>query len=664
MIKCRSGANFSLVAAVRTIVFFCIFLSSSLGWSAITNRWTNAISSTWSVTTNWSLAVAPSSLFDYTLITNAGTKTVTIDSTTLATNLTIRELTVSAPTGSTNTLQLVNLGNPLITGRQVNVNPRGVLWVTNSSITAQDLFDISGTLILDSGIIDTTPSLVDVRVGRTGANTGTVNLNGGSIKCFAFRVGDLNNAPGICNINGGSLLASSLATFGEIVNGPGTLNLFSGAFVVTNDITKVGNLASGTFNQSGGSSAMAFLSIGDNAPGTVNFSGGQMTVTPNTTLDVTRVGNFGTASFNISGGTVLLRGDFHVADNPGVIGSVLMTGGLLVATNDLVAIGRYGIGDMTVTNASAYFTNTSVGRHDGATGTLTIQNGGSVFAVDDLSIGRFTNSIGHVFVSGGLLSLTNDNIWAGRDGNGDLTVSSGLVRARSLFVGKSEDGTNTPSGTVTLNGGTLILSSNVIAGTSQLSTGQVTVAGGNLVITNAVGNNLLEVDNGSFSLTQGTVVADVVKVLSTNALFNFSGGTLQAKTMTVSNGMPFTVGDGINPATLQLQGGTYTFADGLVISSNATVTGCGTIIGPVSNNGNYLVNCGGVTITSILKSNATATVFFTTETNKNYLLEYKILLGDAFWTGLPPAIPGNGNVLSVQDSSATNASRFYRVHAQ
>src|SRR2546421_6714221 len=38
------------------------------------------------------------------------------------------------------------------------------------------------------------------------------------------------------------------------------------------------------------------------------------------------------------------------------------------------------------------------------------------------------------------------------------------------------------------------------------------------------------------------------------------------------NSLPFVVGDGVHPATFQLLGGTYSFANGLVISNNATVT--------------------------------------------------------------------------------------------
>ena len=39
-----------------------------------------------------------------------------------------------------------------------------------------------------------------------------------------------------------------------------------------------------------------------------------------------------------------------------------------------------------------------------------------------------------------------------------------------------------------------------------------------------------------------------------------------------------------------MPGGTYVFADGLVISSNAKLTGCGTIIGTIVNNGTIATN--------------------------------------------------------------------------
>jgi T5SS/PEP-CTERM-associated repeat protein len=330
-----------------------------------------------------------------------------------------------------------------------------------------------------------------------------------------------------------------------------------------------------------------------------------------------------------------------------------------------VSIGRYGIGDFTITNATAWFTNTSVGRHDGATGTLTVQDKASLFCVDDLSIGRFANSIGHVYVPGGLLSLTNDNIWTGREGTGDLNVSGGTVRAKALYVGMSEDGTNTPQGTATLTGGATILSSNLIVGTSLLSTGQVNVAGGLLVVTNQTANNAIRIASGNFSLSQGVVIADTLLLTNATGAFTFAGGELRAGSITVSNGAPFVVGNGVQPATLKLGGGTYSFADGLTISSNATVTGCGTILGPISNNGTLSTNCGGgIVIGSVNKAGATATIFFSTASGASHVLEFKTGPSDPVWSAILPGIIGNGSIMSLQDTTATNAARFYRIHIQ
>lgn len=653
--------------AVRSFVLASLWLLAGFdGFGATTNLWTNSVGSLWRINTNWSAAIPPGASFDFTVISNTGTKTVTIDSPTAATNLSLRGLVVSAPAGFTNTLELVSLSSPLNTSRPVAINSGGVLRVFDSTLALQNTFDVNaGTLTVDSGLVDTSTNFIDVRVGRVSGATGTVNLNGGTLQCNGFRLGEFANAQGVCTLNGGTLLASSVVSVGEVLNSSATLTILSGQLIATNDITKIGNVGTGLMNQSGGLSHFAFFSIGDNLPGTVNISGGQCIVTPASPLDLTRVGNFGTAQMNISGGLVWSRCQFDVADNAGVSGTVLMTGGQLIATNDLVAIGRYGLGEMTVTNATATFTNTSVGRHTGANGSLTVQDGGSVYCLDALSIGRFTNSNGQVLVPGGLLSLTNDSIWVGREGIGTLTVFGGTVRARGLFVGMSEDGTNTPQGTVTISGGAVLLSSNVVVGTSLLSTGQVNVVGGLCSITNQTGSGLLNVVSGSFDLNLGTVAVDQLMLTNTNGLFNFSGGALIARGMTVSNGAPFVVGDGVNAATLQLEGGTYAFADGLVISSNATVTGCGTILGSISNHGTLSTNCGPVvTITALSTAGTTATVWYSTISGATHVLEFKNALSDPTWSALLPGVLGDGGVMNQQDTAATNRTRFYRIQVQ
>jgi T5SS/PEP-CTERM-associated repeat protein len=636
--------------------------------AATTNLWTNAVNSVWRVATNWSAGVLPSTNFDFTVVSNAGTKTVTIDAATPAANLEVRGLVVSAPAGFTNILLLDSLPSAMTSSRTVSIERGGVLEISNSTFTAQSTFDVtSGSLVMDSGLLDTSDFQVGIRIGRANGATGTVILNGGTIKCFGFRLGELNGSSGACTIQGGTIWSTSVLDLGEVFNSSGSLTMTSGQLIATNDVTRVGNLASGQFNQSGGTSSFSFWSIADNAPGTANITGGLVTITPGSELDVTRIGNFGTGHLNISGGTVWARGEFHVADNPLIQGSVLMTGGLLLATNGLVAIGRYGFGDMTVTNATAYFTNTSVGRHTDATGTLNVQNGGSIFCVDDVSIGRFTNATGTINVSGGLLSLINDSIWVGREGIGTLMVSGGTVRAKAIYSGMSEDGTNTPGGTMTISGGSVLLSSNLMVGTSLLSTGHVNFIGGVLAVTNGSGSGAVNVANGTAALVGGVLVTDQLILTNASGAFVFSSGTLQAKNMTVANGAPFVIGDGIQPATLQLGGGMYSFADGLVISSNATVSGCGTIVGAISNSGTLNTNCSSaptVLIGALSRQGSVVTVNFSTVNGASHTLEFKNSLNDSVWNAILPAIVGNGAVTNAMDPNATNATRFYRIHVQ
>src|SRR5258708_39868025 len=78
-------------------------------------RWTSSSSGFWADTNNWSGNSTPIDT-SAVLITNANTKTVTIDAATPAVNLTIASLKLYAPARSTNTLLVSNAGtnNPLV----------------------------------------------------------------------------------------------------------------------------------------------------------------------------------------------------------------------------------------------------------------------------------------------------------------------------------------------------------------------------------------------------------------------------------------------------------------------------------------------------------------------------------------------------------------------
>ncbi len=573
------------------------------------------MSGAWGNGANWSANQPPSSGFTYTMISNAGSKTVTIDSSASGGSLSIDRLRISAPSGSTNTLLLFNMttGKPLQASSTVELNQGGVLALTNSALTSAGLlldrgaalnvtnstvtqsgalttFDVvNGTAWLESGLLDC-GSIQAIRLGRTNNATGNLVVHGGNVLADLIEVGTTTaSAPGTLGVSGGTVNASGVITVGYGVNSTGTVAVTAGQLIATNDITYVGKSGFGQMTVSGGNATFAFLSVGNNADGLLTVSGGQLTLRPRTTNDWLQIGNIGNGQFTMTGGTVLSGGEVHVGDDSSGFftgsGVANITGGLLIATNDQTAIGRYGPGQMTISNATVVLTNVSVGRHDGATGTLTIQNNAQAYLLDALSIGRFSNSVGHVFVTGGLLSLTNDSIWIGREGTGEMTLSGGTVRADAAFVALSTvvidpntllPVTNVPSGTLTISGGSMVLTSNLLVGTSLISTGNVAVLGGNLAVTGAGTPAYIAVSSGNFALSQGTVTTDNLYLTNNTGHFVFNGGTLQAKAAVVANGLPFLVGDGTHTATLQLLGGTYSFANGLVISSNATVTGCGT----------------------------------------------------------------------------------------
>jgi len=667
------------------------------GQSFAANNWTPATSGLWRTAANWSLGVAPSNKSNENpvQITNGVTKTITIDSTTTSGNLGVRGLTISTPVGSTNTLALVNVPTPLSTSNPFLLGSRAVLAITNSTVSPSDSFDVldstvilhsgslncpvncdlqSGTIIVNGGTLNATidPLLgtTGIRMGRFfGANASLV-INGGTVNAERLTMGSVAGSANTLTIAGGTLNLRSDFSAGQLQSTIATVNLTSGSFIATNGFSKIADRSAATFTQSGGTVSFGDLSVGDLGVGTYNFIAGNFNMIPFAPTNFLIIANMENADFNQSGGTSLIHAEIHVADFAGVIGNLNITGGQFFATNDLIAIGREGTGSMLISNATAVFTNTSVGRHLGSSGMITVQNNANLSFIGDLSIGRLAGASGVMQVDGGLVSVTNDDLWVGRAGSGSLTMTGGTIRARRVHVGNSEDGIAAPTGTFSMQAGNFSASSNLLVGTALVSAGTLDLSGGSISITNSLGTALVQVSSGAVTMTGGTLNTDQLVINDPSASFTFNNGTLRAKSMIVSNGQPFTVGDGINPAVLELQGGTFSFANGLVIAPNATVIGCGTIIGAVVNNGIYNNPCAGApqpnspTVSSLVHAGQVAAMSCVSQNGFTYTLEFKNALSDPAWTAVLPGVSGNGGVLNLTDPTATNSSRFYRIRVE
>lgn len=661
------------------------------------NNWTPTTSGLWRTAASWSLGTAPSNKSNENpvQITNGVSKTITIDSATASGNLAVRGLTVSAPVGATNTLALVNATAPLTTSNPFLLGNRAVLAITNSTVSPSDTFDVlNSTVILQSGSLNcpvncdlqsgeiivnggtlnaTTNSLLGttgIRMGRfSGANASLI-LNGGTVNAERLTMGSVIGSANSLTIAGGALNLQSDFSAGQLQSTTANVTITSGSLTATNGFSKIADRSAAAFNQSGGSVAFGDLTVGDLGVGTYNFTAGNFSMIPFAPTNFLIIGNLENGDFNQSGGTALIHAEIHVADFAGVVGNLNLTGGQFIATNDLIAIGREGTGSMLINNATAVFTNTSVGRHLGASGSLTVQNNANLAFIGDLSIGRLSGSSGTISIEGGLVSITNDDLWIGRAGTGSLTMTGGTLRARRVHVGDSEDGIAAPNGSFAMQAGNFSASSNLVVGTPQISTGTFNLSGGSITVTNLSGTAQVQISAGTAIVTGGTLTTDKLLINDPAATFTFNNGTIRAKSMLVSNGQPFTVGDGINPAVLELQGGTFTFANGLVIAPNATVTGCGTIIGSIVNNGTYNNPCGGAvtpsapSISGMNHSAQTAVLSCVSQSGFTYTLEYKNALTDPTWTAILPAATGTGGVLNLTDLTATNSSRFYRIRVQ
>jgi T5SS/PEP-CTERM-associated repeat protein len=268
----------------------------------------------------------------------------------------------------------------------------------------------------------------------------------------------------------------------------------------------------------------------------------------------------------------------------------------------------------------------AIGRRTNSLGFLLIAGGTTI--TTDISLGRFLGATGMVMVTGGELLATNDSLRIGREGFGQFLISNGVVRANDAGVALSP----TATGLLRIYGGEVHLQSNLVM-------------------------------NGFCDVAGGTLSAGQVYVTNSAGNVFFSSGTIRSGGAVVSNGLPFVIGDGVHPATYHMEGGVHAFADGLIISPNAILSGCGTVVGNVVNNGTISTNCGVAVSPTIVNAQHSATSFsfsFQSQGGVTYAIQYKTNLEDPSWSTLETRT-GDGAVLTVTDPVATSPRRFYRI---
>lgn len=488
-----------------------------------TNSWQPGFSSKWETPFNWSLGVAPTNTHALILITNAATKTVIIDATTTnKPTMTISNLTLSAPSGATNTLFLDNAGTatPLRILNAFTITSGGSVLLTNSALRVGSVL-IDGSVTMESGSVIS--NLTSTVIG--GSASGSLTVRGGTITVTASRL---------------TLGASSGSTGTIWMTGS------SGTLVQTNNVSQIiiGSNGVGQVTVSNGIVSTRSVTVGDQAgsQGTLTIAGGQLVATPSTT----KIGSFGVGRMTVFSGTVLLSnvtvalagssqgtltfaggtnevGLLIVANDANATGTVWVMGGQLMVNDDM-RLGQFGVGQMTISNSTVFLAgDVSVANGTGSQGTLTIA-GGDCLMAGNLTLASGFGSTGTVWVTGG--QLTNGFMGIGAVSSnalGQMTVSNGTVSTKTVLVAGNNAGGR---GILTIAGGTNNVYTSMALGIACTATGTVVVAGGSLFVTNANGNATLEVRSGTFTLSSGTVIVD--KFVMTQACGHFvrTGGTL------------------------------------------------------------------------------------------------------------------------------------------
>ncbi len=244
---------------------------------------------------------------------------------------------------------------------------------------------------------------------------------------------------------------------------------------------------------------------------------------------------------------------------------VVSNGGRIFAYDGAVGLGMGGNNnDVVVSGPGSLWTNLSLFTVGGGgnSNQLTVLDGGAVLNSTGYIGGNSDNFYGSnnlVFVSGsGSWWINQSRLYAGYNGSRNQLIVSGngTVRASTCYVGF----------------------------VSTSSNNVVTINGGNIIATNQTSTGVVDVRRGTLTQTDGLLVTDLLLLTNgSKSRLNLNGGRLQTRNTLVTNGSPFTVGDGVSPATYELLGdGTHSFANGLVITNNGHLTGNGTILGNVS----------------------------------------------------------------------------------
>jgi hypothetical protein len=384
-----------------------------------------------------------------------------------------------------------------------------------------------------------------------GDNT-SLTLDGGSLETDALNLG--HNCNVLFTANGGRL-STQLTGNGIYMGGAGSYTYLNYLTLLTGTITNDSRFIAGYANTWGGETHTAGAGVGGIA--TVNLSGGTFVQ-----RGYTAIGNGRIGTVAVSGTVFRAANDFYIGGGD-YLGSV-------VPNPNIVVSGRVSLvsGSITVTNAPQTQASTSVANQNGNS-----PNGAAQFYIAEST----------PLWTGQRIVFTN------------LTPEiTGLSTGITYYVKMFRFNSYMKCFNVAAYPGMLAPSlGTATGGSAQWQTFPAILSVGNTA-TFSTGTRLAP---GVLDLSGGSMLVDqLVATNGASSVIRFTKGTLAVQLSTqISNSVPFIVGNGVDAAVLALSGGTHSFADGLVVNTNAVFALGGTnALGTAAVTGNVTLRSGAV----------------------------------------------------------------------
>jgi T5SS/PEP-CTERM-associated repeat protein len=497
-------------------IFRSVFLTPYSG----TNSWMYTGDGDWADSNHWSLAQAPSDSQSAVYLTNAASKTVTVNAATLAASprsVTNFSVTVAAPGGSTNTLKVDNTGMGVpFTAVNLNVGSGGMIELTNAALTVGMMgtgsFVVDGEVRVASGMV-VSGSATNFTVGQGG--TGTLTLSGGSLQAGRVSLGGTGSSRGALVLSAAQATLTNDLRVGE--TGSGNRLVISGGTVLSDYFGYLG------YNY--GSSSNSVLITGLGSVWSNRYS-----------LYVGEYGAFNTLTIS-NGGAVYAGTNVYLGYNSS-------------SSNNTVLVS--GTGSVWSNGYSLY-----VG-FSGKGNSLIISDGGAVCARANVYLGYNSSSSNNTMLVSGTGSVWSNpySLYVGNYGAFNaLTISNGGVVVASTLVVNPTNSLKLDAGTVIAANGLAISNNAVLQGSGVLQ--------GNTILAGTVspGNSAGIITNAGSLTVQPSAVLNF-DLGTNNDLVVVTGNLTLGGTLNVGDAGGFTNG----AYTLLTYGGTLTY-NGVVIGS-------------------------------------------------------------------------------------------------